>query len=74
MSIPLEAPRDPLVPRPLDLYTAVPLEPDADLQPLDTAKVFAAPGDPSDWPAWRAALIRWRDEATARILLVRRPA
>ena len=67
MSIPLEQPRDPLVPRPLDLYTAVPLDPDADLGPLDTAKIFAAPDDPVDWPAWRAALSRWREEASARI-------
>ena len=67
MSIPLEKPRDPLVPRPLDLHTPVPLEPDADLAPLDTAKIFAAPDDPADWPAWRAALTRWREEAAARI-------
>jgi formylglycine-generating enzyme len=67
VSIPLEAPRDPLVPRPLDLHTAVPLEPDADLEPLDTAKIFAAPDDPRDWPAWRETLTRWRAEAAARI-------
>ena len=35
VSIPLEKPRDPLVPRPIDLPTAVPLEPDADLDALD---------------------------------------
>ena len=62
-----EAPRDPLVPRPIDLPTAVPLEPDADLAVLDGAKILAAPDDPADWPAWRAALARWRDEARARI-------
>jgi formylglycine-generating enzyme len=67
VSIPLEAPRDPLVPRPIDLYTAVPLDSDADLQQLDAAKVFAAPDHPADWPAWRAALARWRAEAAARI-------
>ena len=67
MSIPLEAPRDPLVPRPLDLYTAVPLAPDADRGPLDTAKVFAAPDEPSAWSAWREALTRWRAEAASRI-------
>ena len=67
MSIPLEKPRDPLVPRPIDLYTPVPLDPDADLAPLDTAKIFAAPDDPADWQAWRAALTRWREEAAARI-------
>jgi len=67
VSIPHEQPRDPLVPRPIDLHTAVPLEPDADLEPLDTAKIFAAPDDPSDWPAWRETLARWRAEAAARI-------
>ena len=67
MSIPLDAPRDPLVPRPLDLYTRVPLDPEADLEALDTAKIFAAPSDPADWPAWRAALTRWRGEAATRI-------
>ena len=67
MTIPLEQPRDPLVPRPLDLYTLVPLQPGADLEPLDTAKILAAPDDPDDWPAWRAALARWREEAVARI-------
>jgi formylglycine-generating enzyme len=67
VSIPLEQPRDPLVPRPIDLYTSVPLDPDADLAPLDTAKIFAAPADPSDWPAWRAALTRWREDAAKRI-------
>ena len=63
----VEAPRDPLVPRPIDLWTAVPLEPGAPLDALDTAKILAAPDDPADWPAWREALRRWRDEAAARI-------
>ena len=67
MSIPLEKPRDPLVPRPIDLPTTVPLEPDADPEPLDGAKIFVAPDDPADWPAWRDALRRWRAEAAARI-------
>jgi hypothetical protein len=55
------------VPRPLDLPTPVPLAPEADLRALDEAKVFAAPDDPADWPAWRANLHRWRREARARI-------
>ena len=67
MSIPLEKPRDPLVPRPIDLPTPVPLEPDAELDGLDAAKIFAAPDDPADWPAWREALTRWRAEAAERI-------
>ena len=67
MSIPHEEPRDPLVPRPIDLPTQIPLEPDADLEPLDAAKIFAAPDDPADWPAWREALTRWRAQAAERI-------
>ena len=67
VTIPLEKPRDPLVPRPIDLPTVVPLEDGADLEPLDAAKIFVAPDDPADWPAWRAALTRWRAEAAARI-------
>lgn len=58
---------NPYVPRPIDLPTVVPLEPDADLSVLDEAKIFAAPNDPADWPAWRAALARWRDEARERL-------
>lgn len=54
-------------PRPLDLPTPVPLAPDADLSVLDEAKVFAAPDDPADWPAWRSNLHRWRREARARL-------
>ena len=42
---------DPLVPRPIDLYTAVPA--DGPLESLDGAKILAAPDDPADWPAWR---------------------
>jgi formylglycine-generating enzyme len=67
VSIPLEQPRDPLVPRPIDLPTAVPLDPGAELDGLDGAKIFAAPDDPADWPAWREALTRWRAEAAMRI-------
>jgi sulfatase modifying factor 1 len=59
----VEAPRDPLVPRPIDLPTPVPLE--GPLDDLDRAKIFAAPDDPADWPAWRAALARWREQARA---------
>ncbi|MDO8359415.1 MAG: formylglycine-generating enzyme family protein [Devosia sp.] len=58
---------NPYVPRPIDLPTAVPLAPDADLSGLDEAKIFAAPDDPADWPAWRANLRRWRDEARAKV-------
>jgi len=49
---------NPLVPRPIDLPTPI----DCD---LDRAKIIAAPGDPEDWPGWRAALVHWRDAARA---------
>jgi hypothetical protein len=65
--MPLEDVRDPWSPRPIDLPTAVPLEPDADLSHLDGAKILAAPDDPADWAAWRDALRRWRSEAAGRI-------
>ena len=49
---------NPLVPRPIDLPTPI----DGD---LDRAKIIAAPDDPDEWPAWRDALVRWRDAARA---------
>jgi hypothetical protein len=57
----VEAPRDPLVPRPIDLPTPVPLQ--GPLDELNRAKIFAAPDDPAEWPAWRDALARWRARA-----------
>ena len=59
--------RDPWSPRPIDLPTAVPLAPTAELTALDGAKILAAPDDPAAWPAWRDALRRWRGEAARRI-------
>ncbi|WP_378148173.1 SUMF1/EgtB/PvdO family nonheme iron enzyme [Cnuibacter sp. UC19_7] len=58
---------NPLVPRPIDLPTELPLEGDLPSETGDIAKVFAAPGDPALWPAWRAALHRWRDDAVVRL-------
>jgi Sulfatase-modifying factor enzyme 1 len=58
---------NPYVPRPIDEPTPTPLDPDADLTVLDEAKIFAAPTDPAQWPAWRDALRRWRIEAAERI-------
>ncbi|MDW5328986.1 SUMF1/EgtB/PvdO family nonheme iron enzyme [Plantactinospora sp. KLBMP9567] len=58
---------NPYLPRPIDLPTAVPLAAGADLSVLDEAKIFAAPDDPADWPAWRDRLTRWRTEARARL-------
>lgn len=57
---------DPLVPRPIDLPTPVPLDDRADLAALDDAKIFAAPDDPSQWPAWREWLRQWREDARRR--------
>jgi sulfatase modifying factor 1 len=59
--------RDPWAPRPIDLPRTVPLAADADLSILDGGKILAAPDDPGDWPAWRAALTRWRSEARERL-------
>ncbi|MEV0645971.1 SUMF1/EgtB/PvdO family nonheme iron enzyme [Phytomonospora sp. NPDC050363] len=57
---------NPYVPRPIDKPADVPLD-GADLRVLDDAKIFAAPDDPAEWPAWRAALSRWRTDAVERI-------
>ncbi len=61
------AERDLLVPRPIDLPTAVPLDPGADLSALDEAKIFAAPRDVDDRARWRAVLSAWRADARARL-------
>ena len=61
-----EAPAfDPLVPRPIDRPTFVPLEGPLDV--LDGAKILAAPDDPADWPFWRERLAAWREDARARM-------
>lgn len=53
---------DPLVPRPIDRPTEV----RGPLTDLDDAKIFAAPADPADRPAWRAKLREWREDARNR--------
>lgn len=58
---------NPLVPRAIDLPTEMPFGGALDPEVGDIAKVFAAPSDPADWPAWRHALTIWRDEARARL-------
>jgi Sulfatase-modifying factor enzyme 1 len=58
---------DPLVPRPIDRPTNVPLVGDVDRDATDRAKILAAPDDPAEWPAWRVQLLRWRDGARRRI-------
>ncbi|UFU01882.1 formylglycine-generating enzyme family protein [Ruania suaedae] len=65
---------DPLVPRPLDLPTEVPLEEDATghAEALDEAKILAAPGTQANPPdqatleQWRSQLHAWREDALAR--------
>ncbi|MFI5591986.1 formylglycine-generating enzyme family protein [Amycolatopsis sp. NPDC051758] len=53
---------DPLVPRPIDRPTEV----RGPLSELDEAKIFAAPADPADRPAWREKLHAWREDARRR--------
>jgi len=60
---------DPLVPRPIDRPTPVPLDgplDDETVDALDRAKIFAAPDDPALWPAWRERLAQWRDVSRRR--------
>jgi Sulfatase-modifying factor enzyme 1 len=65
---------DPLVPRPIDRPTVLPLAGPIDADIADRAKIFAAPDNPADWPAWRAQLQRWRADAVGRFGAVQYPA
>ncbi|SDC99693.1 SUMF1/EgtB/PvdO family nonheme iron enzyme [Glycomyces harbinensis] len=58
---------NPLVPRPIDRPTTLPPGGRIDAEAGDVAKIFAAPEDPADWPAWREDLTAWRDEARKRL-------
>lgn len=58
---------NPYVPRPIDMFTEVPLAAGTDLSELDEIKTFAAPDDPADWPAWRAVLTSWRAAAKHKL-------
>lgn len=58
---------DPLVPRSIDLPTALPPGGKIDPGLGDIAKIFAAPEDPSKWASWRKDLATWRDEARDRL-------
>ncbi|MET0976264.1 MAG: SUMF1/EgtB/PvdO family nonheme iron enzyme [Leifsonia sp.] len=55
------------MPRTIDRPTALPAGGTIDPAVGDIAKVFAAPADPADWPAWRDDLAAWRDEARTRL-------
>lgn len=57
---------DPLVPRPIDQSTVVPLDGSADPEVLDATKIFAAPSDPADHGRWRERLAEWRSDAQER--------
>lgn len=57
---------DLLVPRPFDRPTTLALTGALDIEAADAAKIFAAPDDPGDWPAWRRRLAEWRDDARRR--------
>lgn len=58
---------NPLVPRPIDMPTDMPVGGKLAPEIGDIAKVFAAPYDPAEWPAWREALSAWRTEARNRL-------
>ncbi|WP_022887039.1 SUMF1/EgtB/PvdO family nonheme iron enzyme [Glaciibacter superstes] len=55
------------MPRAIDLPTVLPPHGRIDPATGDIAKIFAAPDDPEDWPAWRTALAKWRAEAQERL-------
>ncbi|MER7011573.1 SUMF1/EgtB/PvdO family nonheme iron enzyme [Saccharopolyspora sp. NPDC000359] len=60
---------DPLVPRPIDRPTEVPVDgalSAEQLVALDEAKIFSGPANPADRPAWRERLHQWRDDARKR--------
>lgn len=58
---------DPLVPRPIDRPTTLPAGGGIADEVGDIAKVFAAPDDPAQWPAWRKDLAAWRLAARERL-------
>jgi hypothetical protein len=55
------------MPRAIDLPTVLPAAGRIDPAIGDIAKIFAAPEDPAEWPAWREALSLWRTEARERL-------
>ena len=63
---------DPLVPRPIDLPTAVPLDPDADLAGAGRGEDLRRAGRPGRLAGLARALARWRDGARERVGLRRR--
>ncbi|CAN5798647.1 hypothetical protein BH24ACT5_BH24ACT5_01110 [soil metagenome] len=61
------APFDPLAPRPIDEPFDLGSDGAIDVAGADAAKIFGAPDDPPAWPAWRARLTAWRDDARRRL-------
>ncbi|WP_431277750.1 SUMF1/EgtB/PvdO family nonheme iron enzyme [Leifsonia poae] len=58
---------NPLVPRAIDRPTVLPRGGELNPAVGDIAKIFAAPTEPADWPAWREDLAAWRLEARSRL-------
>ncbi len=58
---------NPLVPRAIDLPTALPSGGLIDPAVGDIAKIFEAPTDPASWPGWRHDLATWRTSARERL-------
>ena len=57
---------NPLIPRAIDLPTLLGAD-GIDGTAGDVVKIFAAPTDPADWPAWRGRLTEWRESARMRL-------
>ena len=57
---------NPLVPRGIDLPTLLRAD-GIDDAAGDVVKIFSAPADPEEWPAWRERLVQWRQAARTRL-------
>ena len=57
---------NPLVPRDIDLPTVLGND-GIDDEAGSIVKIFSAPTDPAEWPAWRERLAEWRDSAKTRL-------
>lgn len=57
---------NPLVPRDIDLPTTLGVG-GIDDDEGSKVKIFSAPTDPAEWPAWRERLAAWRDSARDRL-------
>jgi hypothetical protein len=57
---------NPLVPRDIDLPTVLGND-GIDDEAGSIVKIFSAPTDPAEWPAWRERLAEWRDSARTRL-------